>query len=89
MQEMLLQKQKKSTGGLITEVSSLIRKMDLASTATNLETSKQRTNNVKTREETKRGSLTLAYDKLDKLISDTGKIDTKVANKINERKDDF
>ncbi len=37
----------------------------------------------------KTSSLTIAYDKLDQLITDTGKIDNQVSEKISNREDDF
>ena len=84
-----LSKAKQTTGNLTKELSSLKIKIDVASTAANLDTSKQQTSNSKNRGETQKSSLTLAYNKLDKLISNVGTVDNKVATKVEQLKNDF
>ena len=54
-----------------------------------MDTSKQQASNAKNREETKKSSLTSAYEKLDKLISNVGILDNKVATKIEQLKNNF
>ncbi|MEE0266062.1 MAG: hypothetical protein UD936_10600, partial [Acutalibacteraceae bacterium] len=49
----------------------------------------QKVVSVKKREEAKKTSLSLVYNKLDKFISDVGDIDNKVAAKIESLKKDF
>ncbi len=85
----VLSKAKQTTSNLANELNSLKNKIDVACTAANVDTSKQLASKAKSREETKKSSLSLAYDKLDKLISNIGIVDNKVATKVEHLKNDF
>ncbi len=80
---------KNSTGGLSGALGSLKNKIDIASIAVKADTSQQQVKQADSRETEKKSSLTLAYDKLDTLVSDVGVVDTKVSGKVDQRKDDF
>lgn len=80
---------KKSSCGLSEALGTLKSKINLASIAAKVETSQEQIKKAKERESTKKSSLSLAYDKLSTLISDTGSVDMKAASKIRERKDAF
>ena len=54
-----------------------------------MDTTKHLASNAKNREGTKKGSLSLAYEKLDKLISNVGIVDNKVATKVEQLKNNF
>ncbi len=71
------------------ELNSLKNKIDVACTAANVDTSKHLASNAKKTERTKKSSLSLAYDRLDKLISNVGIVDNKVATKVEQLKNDF
>lgn len=80
---------KNSTGGLSGALGSLKNKIDIASIAVKADTSQQQVKQAGSRETEKKGALTLAYDKLDTLVSDVGVVDCLVSGKVNRRKDDF
>jgi len=80
---------KKSSTNLTKELGTLNSKINNACMAASLDASSQKTREVKKREETKTGALSLAYDKLDELITDAGVVDEKVSVKVNELKNDF
>lgn len=73
---------KQSANGLSEALGSLKSKIDLASNAVKVETSQEQTNKAKGRESTKKSSLSLAYEKLNTLISDIGSVDLKVSKKL-------
>lgn len=80
---------KSSSSGLSEALGALKSKIDLAAVAAKVETAQEQEKKAEEREFTKKSSLSLAYDKLDTLISDVGSIDLKVSKKIKERKDNF
>lgn len=82
-------KSRQTTSNLVNQLNSLKSKVDVACTVANVDTSRQQVSNAKNREETKKSSLTLIYNKLDKLILNTAKVDIRVSEKVQERKDDF
>ncbi|MBQ6180155.1 MAG: hypothetical protein IJK31_00520 [Ruminococcus sp.] len=82
--------------GAMTAVSELIDALDSlkdkilsAEAAVDLDESWSDADNSEQREEIKESSLSLAYDKLDDLLAEVGRIDSAVAELISERKDDF
>lgn len=77
---------KQSANGLSEALGSLKSKIDLASNAVKVETSQEQTNKAKGRESTKKSSLSLAYEKLNTLISDIGSVDLKVSKKLKNVK---
>ncbi len=79
----------KSSGGLYDALSSLKSKIDISSTAASVDSSQEHVNKAHNRESIKNGSLTLSYEKLDKLICTAGDTDLKVSDKISEREDGF
>ena len=80
---------KSSAKSLSDAFASLKQKIDTAQVATDVSASGAEASAVKKREGTKASSLTLAYEKLDQLIVDTGNVDRKVSGKISSREDDF
>lgn len=82
-------KARESTGELVKALGSLKTKINLAGIDTNLESSKESVKTAKECEKTKESALSNAYDKLTEFIADVGKVDSKVARKITERKEDF
>ena len=80
---------KSSSGGLSGALGTLKSKIDLAMAATKVETSQEQVKKAENRESAKKSSLSLAYEKLNTLISDTGSVDMKASSKIRERKDAF
>lgn len=80
---------KSSTKSLSDAFKSLKQKVDLAQVAMNTSSSQESVSGAITCEETKKSSLTVAYEKLDQLISDTGIVDCRVSGKISSREDDF
>ena len=82
-------KARESAGNLSAAIGKLKTKIDIASIGTNIETSQEMVQTVQECEENKKGALSNAYQKLEKLIQDVGSVDFKVASKIRERKLDF
>lgn len=80
---------KRTTSTLHDALSTLKSKIDVAATATSVDTSQTQAQQAQARESTKKSSLTLAYEKLDALISDTGRVDQRASSKISSREDDF
>ena len=80
---------KSSTKSLSDAFTSLKQKIDIVQVAADISTSGAEASAAKKREGIKVSSLTLAYEKLDQLIVDTGNIDHKVSGKISSREDDF
>ena len=80
---------KQSVGSLVNALGTLKSKIECAQIAADVDTSKQQAGQAKEREENKQSALTLAYDKLDKLIADVGTVDANVALKITQLKNDF
>lgn len=80
---------RESTGNLTSAIGSLKSKIDIASVGTNIEISQDTVKTVKECEESKKGALSNAYQKLERFIKDIGEVDAKVAEKINQRKLDF
>ena len=80
---------KRTSGGLRDALNTLKSKIDIASVASKVDTVQEQVQKAQTRESEKASSLTLAYEKLDTLICDTGTIDYQVYNKIISREDDF
>lgn len=80
---------KSSSSVLSKALGTLKSKIDLASVAAKVETSQEQTHKAEEREFAKKSSLSLAYEKLNTLIADTGSVDMKASSKIRERKDAF
>ena len=80
---------KRTTSTLHDALSTLKSKIDVAATAASVDTSQTQAQQAQARESTKKSSLTLAYEKLDALISDTGRVDQRASSKISSREDDF
>ena len=82
-------KAKDSTNNLLGELNKLNSKINTASSVTDVSSSIQKTSNVKKREEKKLSSLSLAYDKIEKFVSNVGAVDKKVSEKVIKLKKDF
>ena len=80
---------KRTSGGLCDALNTLKSKIDIASVAAKVDTLQEQAQKAQERESAKASSLTLAYEKLDTLICDTGTIDCRVSGKISSREDDF
>lgn len=80
---------KQSVGGLNDALSILKSKIDFAAVTARLDMSQEQVQKAKERESVKKSALTVAYEKLDTLISDVGMIDQRVSDKINQRKKEF
>jgi hypothetical protein len=80
---------KRTTSTLHEALSTLKSKIDVAATVVSVDTSQTHAQQAQARESTKKSSLTLAYEKLDALISDTGRVDQRASSKISSREDDF
>lgn len=80
---------KSSSSVLSKALGTLKSKIDLAAVAAKVEISQEQAKKAEERESTKKSSLSLAYEKLNTLIFDTGLIDMKASGKIRERKDAF
>jgi len=80
---------KSSSSGLSGALSALKSKIDLASVVAKVDTSQEQAKKAEERESAKKSSLSIAYEKLSTLISDTGSVDKKASSKIRERKDAF
>jgi len=79
----------RSTNSLRNALSSLKHKTDIVATFASIETSRDQIQKAEERETQKTSALTLAYNKLDNLISDIGLIDQKVFDFISRHEDDF
>lgn len=80
---------KQSAGGLNDALGVLKSKLDFVAVTARLDVSQDQVQKAKERESAKKSALTVAYEKLDTLISDVGIIDQRVSDKINQRKKDF
>lgn len=80
---------KRTSGGLRDALNTLKSKIDIASVAAKVDTLQEQAQKAQERESAKTSSLTLAYEKLDTLICDTGVIDCRVSGEISSREDDF
>lgn len=80
---------KKSTSSLSGTLGTLKSKINLASVVAAVDTSQDQTKKAEEREMAKKSSLSLAYEKLNDLISDVGSVDIKASGKIRERKEAF
>ena len=80
---------KRTTSTLHEALSTMKSKIDVAATVVSVDTSQTHAQQAQARESTKKSSLTLAYEKLDALISDTGRVDQRASSKISSREDDF
>ncbi len=80
---------KKSTSSLSGTLGTLKSKINLASVVAKIETSQEQAKKAEERESAKKSSLSLAYEKLNTLISDVGSVDLKASGKIRERKEAF
>lgn len=80
---------KSSSGSLTKALGALKSKINLAMVVAKIETPQEQAKKAEERESTKKSSLSLAYEKLNTLISDTGSVDMKASSKIRERKDAF
>ncbi len=78
-----------SSQSLAESFSKLKNKIDIAQVGANVSNTQQSVEQANINEETKISSLTVAYDKLDQLITDTGKIDNQVSEIISNREDDL
>ncbi len=78
-----------STDSLVSKLGNLKSKVDVVCSMVNVETSVQKTAQIKQREEIKKSALTVAYDKLNTLITDVKHIDNVVSAVIEELKSDF
>lgn len=80
---------KRTASTLHEALSTLKSKIDVVATAASVDASQTQVQQAKSREDTKKSSLTLAYEKLDALITDTGRVDQRASSKISSREDDF
>ncbi|MEE1125942.1 MAG: hypothetical protein U0L18_08390 [Acutalibacteraceae bacterium] len=80
---------KQTASSLTTQLNTLKNKIDVASTVATVDTSTQQVSNSESREETKKSSLSLVYEKLDEFIANVDDVDDKVSTKVEELKDDF
>lgn len=80
---------KQSTNNLTKKLGTLRTKINAINGSVNLSSSSECVTKSIKREEQKQGNLSLAYDKLDQLISDTSAVDSKAAAKVEEIKSDF
>ena len=74
---------------LATALSKLKSKVDTVKTVTDVGSSSNAVSNANNREEHKKSALSVAYQKIDELLSNVGSIDDRVAGKITKRKDNF
>lgn len=80
---------KRSTTSLHDALGTLKSKISVAAAAVSVGTSQEQVQKAQTNEATKKSALTVAYDKLDALIRDTGLVDMRASGKISSREDDF
>jgi len=74
---------------LATALSKLKSKVNTVKTVTDVGSSSNAVSNANNREEHKKSALSVAYQKIDELLSNVGSIDNRVAGKITKRKDNF
>lgn len=80
---------KTKTSDLRKGLESLKGKIDAACAAADITSSENYVKKAEKRESTKKSSLSLAYDKLNTLISNVGTVDNKVSKKVEQLKNDF
>ena len=80
---------KRSTSSLHDALGTLKSKISVAAAAVSIGTAQEQVQKAETNESTKKSALTVAYDKLDALIRDTGLVDMRASGKISSREDDF
>ena len=80
---------KRSTSSLHDALGTLKSKISVAAAAVSIGTAQEQVQKAETNESAKKSALTVAYDKLDALIRDTGLVDMRASGKISSREDDF
>ena len=80
---------KGSCSGLSGAIKSLKVKIDVAAININTSNSQEQIKQADLRESEKKGALSVAYDKLDTLITDVGNVDLKTSSEIRRLKDLF
>lgn len=80
---------KKNTNSLTQSLSSLKGKVNVAAQAADVSTSANSTSRALTRENQKQSAVSLVYDKLDKLISNAGKVDNLASGAVEKLKQEF
>ena len=80
---------KKNTNSLTQSLGLLRGKVNAAATAADVSAASASTGRAIAREEQKQGAISLAYDKLDTMIADTGQVDNEAAGKVEQLKKDF
>lgn len=78
-----------SADNLSGAIKQLKTKIDLATVGTDVSSSQTAAETAEKREVENHGALSNAYQKLEEFINDVGQVDSKVAGKIRERKNDF
>ena len=74
---------------LASSLSKLKDKVNNVQTITDIGSSSNDANNATNREEHKKSALSVAYEKVDKLLSEVGSIDNRVAGEITKKKNNF
>lgn len=80
---------KRNTASLTSRLGTLKNKVSAVNAVVNVGCSNDKVYKAQQREENKKTSLSLAYDKLEKFIRDVSKVDSTVKRKIEERKEAF
>ena len=80
---------KAAASNLVSELANLKLTIDVAGDAVDISSSLSQVKQAQTREETKSGSLTLAYSELDTYIAEAGAADNAVSVDIGSMKADF
>lgn len=80
---------KKATDNLAQAVEKLTIKLDAVKDLSELDSVKENLQHTEQREAENNSALCCAYEKLDEFVSEVGRIDNAVAEKIQERKDEF
>ena len=80
---------KQTTSTLLDSLNSLKIKTDSIGNQVDISTSSDCVKRCQVREQNKKSALSVAYDKLDGFISNIEKVDSTVAEKVNELKDEF
>ena len=80
---------KKNTNSLTQSISSLKSKVSAAAQAADVSASANSTSRALSRENQKQSAVSLVYDKLDKLISNAGKVDNLASGAVEKLKQEF
>ena len=80
---------KKNTNSLTQSISSLKSKVSAAAQAADVSASANSTSRALSRENQKQSTVSLVYDKLDKLISNAGKVDNLASGAVEKLKQEF